>query len=590
MKRLTVTFGLAAIGAIFLLVGTALLVLEYFESEEGEVEVAPSVARTVTSPPPESNEEEAVEASLKETPIPQKQNAGMASNARTDEIDGFDEAAWQAVANELAHKDPRILMAKAMLGAGEYDDALAMLEEIIAAEPGTDVAALAHLMKGIALWGKGDGEAALAEYQKIMLEYPESAAAIEAVDRFSTCHFKMGSVLEGMDWVMGVLEADPANVAARKAKWELVKRASRGADVSDLEELWEICMDGLARRTETLEGYEAGLALARALRRVNRSKMDELLQEIAENCPDPTIAGQAKVELSKERHLWGNSKEAVRLAEEVLASLADEAVKKQARRDLVKAYMGEGDIQMAREVFSQVMLDGWTTQELCSSLEFAAATALDQRLVNHGLLQWFADLSATEGPVGEYAFVLKSLLENPQDPEALEAAPFDTVRWLGRAYARQGEYDTVTQMGMECLQKAENEYGGDLEKYLQAVDLIASAMAGRGNYTDAADMLVVGLDRFHDNPSTAVWALQRAYYLERDGRYDDAIAEYERVANDFPDSVETPRALYSLGYVYESKVPSPAKAREAYQRLIDNYPDSTYAGYARSRLEPPGGQ
>jgi len=428
-------------------------------------------------------------------------------------------------------------------------------------------------------------EAALAEYQAILLEYPQSAAAIEAVDRFGLCHLKLRSVLDGMEWIANVLEADPANTAAGKAKWELVKRASRCAPVSDLEELWEICMEALAGGKGASEGYEAGLALARALRGVNTSKMCNLLGEISQSCPDPTIAGKAKVELAELSSMWGNFGEVVRLTEEVIQSMADEAVKKRARLYLARAYVGEGNIQMASEVFDQVMLDGWTAVELCSSLEFAAALAIERRLVNEPLLQWLGDLTATEGPVGEYVAVLRSLVVDPLEQDALQAAPFDTVRWLGRAYARVREYDSVEWMGVECLRKAEEDYPGNLEKLLQAVDLIASAMAGRGNYSDAADMLATGLERFPDDPDTAVWAMQRIRYLKADGRYEEAIAEYERIARDFPDSTETAGALYCLGSVYQTELNDLPKARDAYQRLIDRYPDSSYAEYARERLE-----
>jgi len=103
-------------------------------SDPGE-HVSPDASETAATPVPSPTADEPRAAT------PDKGSDVLEEDA-PPESDESDDAVWQALANELAQNDPRILMAKAMLGAGEYDDALAMLQQIISDDPGTDVLAL----------------------------------------------------------------------------------------------------------------------------------------------------------------------------------------------------------------------------------------------------------------------------------------------------------------------------------------------------------------------------------------------------------------------------------------------------------------
>jgi len=159
------------------------------------------------------------------------------------------------------------------------------------------------------------------------------------------------------------------------------------------------------------------------------------------------------------------------------------------------------------------------------------------------------------------------------------------LRDLGNAYVAKEQYDLVEQMGIYCLEKAEEDDPVNFGKYMRAVDLIIRAMRARGDPGAAADMLRMSLDRFPDEPEAAEWAVPLGAYLEYAGRLDEAIAEYERVIDQFPHSVAAPRALYVMGDTYQNQLKDPAKAREAYQTLIERYPDSGYVVYAKERLK-----
>ncbi len=578
MRKALLISGAAILAAAILLLRWVLITPEVRQGQPRGAEVAGVGEKGEPSPPsgaPEGKSEK--DSASASSPPPDTDPRLYEESVLLDDW-------WLPAYEELAKADARIGTAKALLSQGNYQGVRILMDEIISSLPGTDACALAYLMRGIAFLGERDIESALADFEKVILEYPESVAAVEAVNRFGQCHFGADTILAGMDWVIDVLERDPANTAARKAKWELIVRAARKGQLSDLEELWQICVDGLKAGDEPIEAYEAGLALAKALPRYNRSRMFELFREIAQYCPDPTIAGQAKLELV-ERYAGSYPDYALRLGNEVLSSSADQGIKKQVKRLMFAAYVAQGDIVMARDMFDEVSSEGWPADSLCYFLSTSMGTALAKGVDKKELLSWMTYLAGREGEVGEHARIWKTLIENPSQPEALEEATFYVLRDLGNAYVAKEQYDLVEQMGIYCLEKAEEDDPVNFGKYMRAVDLIIRAMRARGDPGAAADMLRMSLDRFPDEPEAAEWAVPLGAYLEYAGRLDEAIAEYERVIDQFPHSVAAPRALYVMGDTYQNQLKDPAKAREAYQTLIERYPDSGYVVYAKERLK-----
>ncbi|HLS47239.1 MAG TPA: tetratricopeptide repeat protein [Gemmatimonadales bacterium] len=68
---------------------------------------------------------------------------------------------------------------------------------------------------------------------------------------------------------------------------------------------------------------------------------------------------------------------------------------------------------------------------------------------------------------------------------------------------------------------------------------------------------------------------------------DSALAYYEQVAREHSQSQRAASALYHIGLIRERATRN-AEAREAYQRVVDSYPDSDEAALARDRLRALG--
>jgi tol-pal system protein YbgF len=68
---------------------------------------------------------------------------------------------------------------------------------------------------------------------------------------------------------------------------------------------------------------------------------------------------------------------------------------------------------------------------------------------------------------------------------------------------------------------------------------------------------------------------------------DSAAAYYSQVVDKYPTSARAPSALYNLGLLAERRKDT-AKAKDAYQRVVQKYPQSDEAALARDRLRALG--
>lgn len=67
-----------------------------------------------------------------------------------------------------------------------------------------------------------------------------------------------------------------------------------------------------------------------------------------------------------------------------------------------------------------------------------------------------------------------------------------------------------------------------------------------------------------------------------------ALVEYQKVIEQYGESALAPKAMYSIGYIYLTALGDSAKAVETYQRLMERFPDSQQAEYARAFLQEKG--
>lgn len=66
------------------------------------------------------------------------------------------------------------------------------------------------------------------------------------------------------------------------------------------------------------------------------------------------------------------------------------------------------------------------------------------------------------------------------------------------------------------------------------------------------------------------------------GQFDEAIAHFNRLAVLYPSSAEAPEAIYFAGVARFNLTHDPAAMQETQEKLFRGYPDSSWAGLARS--------
>ncbi len=140
---------------------------------------------------------------------------------------------------------------------------------------------------------------------------------------------------------------------------------------------------------------------------------------------------------------------------------------------------------------------------------------------------------------------------------------------------------------------------GDFEKAIEAYDL-AKTEAPRslfadlaGNKRRAVQELMEFQASFGDSPpdSSAAelqfkQAENRLLLLENP---EEALLEYERVLDEYPDSPQAPQAAYAVAYIHRYSLADSAAALAAADWLLERYPDSEAAAFVmgwRDALEP----
>ena len=77
---------------------------------------------------------------------------------------------------------------------------------------------------------------------------------------------------------------------------------------------------------------------------------------------------------------------------------------------------------------------------------------------------------------------------------------------------------------------------------------------------------------------------KKAEILIKSKEYQKAAQLYEIIISDFSYDILADNAMYALAKLHETRLSNTAKAMELYQKLLTNYPGSTFSVYARNNF------
>jgi tol-pal system protein YbgF len=124
--------------------------------------------------------------------------------------------------------------------------------------------------------------------------------------------------------------------------------------------------------------------------------------------------------------------------------------------------------------------------------------------------------------------------------------------------------------------------GGTAEDYYA----LGTEKLGEGAYSTARAAFQQLLTEFraHQLAPDAQFQIGETYAAEKN--YEEAVAELEVVAQEWPDAERAPQALYRAGIIAADSLSpkQPRKARQLLQRVVDTYGSSPSAGPARTKL------
>ena len=114
----------------------------------------------------------------------------------------------------------------------------------------------------------------------------------------------------------------------------------------------------------------------------------------------------------------------------------------------------------------------------------------------------------------------------------------------------------------------------------------AAQMAARDSTraASAVDLLEAYLEANPEGAGIPRALKQLAILRQQAGDMMDAVARYERILAEYPDSDEADESQFMIAFILEEHLGDLDGARAAYQAVIDNYPRSELAANARQLL------
>ena len=320
-----------------------------------------------------------------------------------------------------------------------------------------------------------------------------------------------------------------------------------------------------ADRGRILEKY------AQILERNKNPKAADFYQAIAELFPNTHLAWIAQMKLVRFYERWGRWDDALT----VLISMTRRSNQPSAQLLLGQVWLhGIRDPGAALQVYQALANQPLSTDQKIQ-IQLGVATCY--------ILQ---------GKSNEAEIALRPIADGNSNFKV------DAQKLIGDAYLLRGDieaavaaYKRVLDIAMSnplsndsldriVLIQSNSDYSNEpLKRYLEAMQ---SDLSG-----DTEEALQLCQETMKEYPTALIvddlWMLIGGIH-EREARYTDAIAAYQRVTV-LEESPIAAEATAKIADIYRSELDAPDKAQETYSTLIQDYPESVIVAYARQQLD-----
>jgi tetratricopeptide (TPR) repeat protein len=185
--------------------------------------------------------------------------------------------------------------------------------------------------------------------------------------------------------------------------------------------------------------------------------------------------------------------------------------------------------------------------------------------------------------VAVFALIIILSVQNARTERALTAVDElqqDFEEWEGTDDdAKTESYDLLAGQAMEIIDSYPRTYAATRARLIDA-----QALVELERWDAAADRYVEIADLVPKTYLAPVSLMDAAVSAENAGDVDRSLELHRRIADEYDgESAEVARALFSMGRIHEQQ-DRVAEAADAYRRLIDGYPASSWTNLARNRI------
>ncbi len=183
--------------------------------------------------------------------------------------------------------------------------------------------------------------------------------------------------------------------------------------------------------------------------------------------------------------------------------------------------------------------------------------------------------------VAVVALIIVLSVQNTRTEQSLAAV--DELRedfddWL-ESDAEADAYDLLAEDAASIIDSYPGTYAAARARLIDA-----KALVELERFEEAAAIFLEVAEQASDTYLAPVSLMDAAIALEHAGDSDRALEIHRRLADEYgEDTAEVPRALFSIGRLNE-QADRVADAADAYRRLIDDYPASSWTNLARNRI------
>jgi len=474
--------------------------------------------------------------------------------------------------------------------AGGRPDGIRTLEKLLAEHGESELVPRALLELADLLSKTGDHAAAARSYELLLGHAGAKELVHQARYGLGWCRYQAGDFAASAGLLAEVGGASGAAPEVREAAWELcIWAAAKAGDARSAQEAWRRFARSSNDETRELEGARTVVAAWRTAGRPVEGQrvLDELLAATQDQGvalavlvegvylaleQGETDRAEAQVEVARRRSAQspevaeaaffvaearftaGDDGRAIALYE--LAASDQSPVRTKALYKLGFARMRTGDHAAAARAFGAVA-DGDRADELWGESLFLQGEALYR-----------------QGEMRRAADAFERLKREAPRHEVRPKALFR----LGLAYGELGRWEEC-EAALTLLARETPEFSN-----LNEAELWRGRALAAGNKRRAARQAFERVVANDEGELAARARLGLGRLLEDEGRTEDALAEYFKVAFLYAHEEEVAEALYRAGTCLET-LGDAVKAREQYREVVERHPRAGFAEQARKGLE-----